>query len=109
MSFQARQGDVFFETVSADKVKRLRKKTDPIIAYGEVTGHCHRVIEPSMENLESYVDEQGDIFIMNPVGPIMIGHDEHGTIELPQGEWVMITRQREYDPADATRQRRVAD
>lgn len=109
MSFQARQGDVWFETVSADQVKKVRPKNDPILAHGEVTGHCHKICEPPISELEMYTDEQGDIFVMNPHGTIRVSHDEHGEVELPQGEWIRITRQREYDPSEATRQRRVAD
>lgn len=109
MSFQARQGDVFFETIPADKVNRLHKKADPILAHGEVTGHCHKICDPPISELEMYTDEQGDIFVMNPNGPIFVSHDEHGTVELPQGKWIRITRQREYDPSEANRQRRVAD
>lgn len=109
MSFQARQGDVFFEVISADKVNKTHKKNDPILAHGEVTGHCHKIYDPPISELEMYTDEAGDIFVMNPKGPIYVSHDEHGTVTLPQGQWIRITRQREYDPAANNRERRVAD
>jgi hypothetical protein len=39
----------------------------------------------------------------------LVGHDEHNVITLPANQWVCVTRQREYDPLSAERQRRVAD
>jgi hypothetical protein len=79
-----------------------------IIAYGEVTGHKHQIMSPSMDELDSRVDEKGDIFVRNQKGTITVEHDEHGTIVLPQNEWICISRQREYDPV-AEHERRVAD
>jgi hypothetical protein len=62
-----------------------------------------------MEELESYVDEQGDIFVMSKTQEIKVGHDEHGSVTLPANQWIRITRQREYDPLDAEKQRQVRD
>jgi len=106
---QARQGDVFFEAVSnlPDK-KQLKKKSDPILAYGEVTGHSHKIMSPSMSEVESYVDQNGDIFVKSDQD-IKVGHDEHDTITLPAGQFYCVTIQREYDPAAAEKERRVAD
>ena len=108
MSFQARQGDIFFKVV--DKLPEnanLKKKQDAILAYGEVTGHSHQITTP-ISDCESYVDENGDIYVRSH-NPILVGHDEHNVITLPANEWVCVTRQREYDPLSAERQRRVAD
>jgi len=106
--FQARQGDIFFQEVSAPK-KTGKSLSTPIIAYGEVTGHCHQIMDPSLEEMESVVDENGDIFVRNSNGPITIGHDEHGQVTLPKDTWVCITRQREYDPIEEIHERRVKD
>jgi hypothetical protein len=105
--FQARQGDVFFTQV--DGPKGTQKKISPILAYGEVTGHMHKIIDPSMDELDSYVDENGDIFVKNSKGPIIIAHDEHGSVTLPQDQWFSITRQREYDSVAAMKERQVKD
>ena len=107
MSFQARQGDIFFRTVSKIPTKGLKKKTDKILAYGEVTGHSHQ-ITTAISDCESYVDENGDIFIRS-TSEIQVGHDEHNTITLPANEWICVSRQRVYDPLAANRERRVAD
>jgi len=106
---QARQGDVFFEVVtSLPKKDQLKRKNDPILAYGEVTGHSHKIMSPPMSEVESYVDKSGDIFVKSDQ-PITVGHDEHDTITLDPGQLYCITIQREYDPAAAEKERRVSD
>ena len=106
--FQARQGDIFFRSISKlpEKVN-LNKKTDAILAYGEVTGHSHK-LTTDISDCESYVDENGDIYIRSDK-EMNVGHDEHNTITLPANEWICVTRQREYDVLSEERQRRVAD
>jgi hypothetical protein len=38
------------------------------------------------------------------------GHShQHNTIVLPAGQWICVSRQREYDPLAANRERRVLD
>ena len=106
--FQARQGDIFFKVVK--KVpKKIKKHTSNILAYGEVTGHSHKIISPLISEMESYVDERGDIYVMSALQEIKIGHDEHDEIILPKNEWICISRQREYDPLAAEKERQVAD
>ena len=106
MEFQARQGDIFFKKVSKIPTKGLKKKSDGILAYGEVTGHAHK-ISTNISDCESYVDEKGDIYIRSDK-EINVGHDEHDTIVLPANEWICVSRQREYSPLEAERQRKVA-
>ena len=105
--FQARQGDIFFQQIDKLPSKGLKKKADAILAYGEVTGHSHQ-ITTAISDCESYVDEKGDIYIRS-VNEIKVGHDEHNIITIPQGEWICVSRQREYDPLAEEKQRRVAD
>lgn len=107
MMFQARQGDIFFEAVK--KPRGSKKGIQPVIAYGEVTGHAHRIISPSMDQLQSYVDENGDIYVLSTQEEIKVGHEEHGPITLPPNQWYHIFRQREYDPNAAAKERQVAD
>jgi hypothetical protein len=110
MLFQARQGDIFFRTVSQDKLpKNLKKRDSNILAYGEVTGHSHKIMSPSIAEMESYVDTNGDIYVLSPTEDIRIGHDEHNVVVLPANEWVCVSRQREYDPLAVENERKVAD
>ncbi len=109
-TMQARQGDIFFKTVSKDNLpSKLKKKTDNILAYGEVTGHSHKIMSPSISEMESFVDEKGDIYVLSPNEDIRIGHDEHDVITLPKNEWICVSRQREYDPLAVEKERKVAD
>lgn len=114
--FQARQGDIFFKQVPGLPKKdpsapnsELKKKTDGIFAYGEVTGHAHKVISPAISDMDMYTDANGDIYVMSPNEDIKVGHDEHNVVTLPKDTWICISRQREYDPAAAEKERRVAD
>ena len=104
--FQSRQGDLFFRSVSKIPSKGLKKKTDAILAYGEMTGHSHS-ITTAISDCESYVDENGDIYIRSE-NEIVVGHDEHDNIILPANKWVCVSRQVEYNPLEKSRQR-VAD
>jgi hypothetical protein len=107
-NFQARQGDIFFRSISKLPEKaNLNKKTDAILAYGEQTGHAHKLTTP-ISDCESYVDENGDIYIRSDK-EMNVGHDEHNTITLPANEWICVTRQKEFDPLAADKQRKVAD
>ena len=107
-NFQARQGDIFFRSISKlpEKVN-LKKKRDAILAYGELTGHSHKLTTP-ISDCESYVDEQGDIYIRSDK-EMNVGHNEHNTITLPANEWICVSRQREYNPLAVDKQRKVAD
>lgn len=106
--FQARQGDLFFRSISKLPEKaNLNKKTDAILAYGEQTGHSHS-ITTAISDCESYVDESGDIYIRSE-NEIVVGHDEHDNIILPANEWICVSRQREYSPLEAERERKVRD
>ena len=109
MSFQSRQGDIFFEKVAKLPSKGLKKKTDNVFAYGEVTFHSHKAISPSLDQLEMYTDESGDIYVMSKTEDIKVWHDEHNVITLPANEWICVSRQREYSPLEMARERRVAD
>jgi len=95
---QQRQGDLLFVNVSTSNFEQGKKKSKPyktnILAYGEVTGHCHKITTP-IDDAKMFVTEDGDILISSDKD-VVIGHDEHGSITLPPGEYHM-TRQREYD------------
>lgn len=107
--FQARQGDIYFKACKKPDLSKLKKKNDNILAFGEVTGHAHAIKSHGIADYESYVDENGDIYILSTDKPIEVGHDEHNVITCPPNTWICVTRQREFDPQAAERERRVAD
>ena len=105
---QARQGDLWFRPKAPPTNRKPNPMKSLVLAHGEVTGHAHQITSPSISEMDSYVDESGDIFIKSDQ-PIVVDHDEHGTVTLDPGEWYCMSRQREYDPLAAERERQVAD
>ena len=97
----ARQGDILFTRIDA-LPKGLKKSKDSIVAYGEVTGHAHRVVEDT--GVAVLENEAGEKFV-EATEDWKVTHDEHGPIEFKAGTY-KVGRQREYAP-EAPRQ--VAD
>lgn len=96
-----RHGDVLIAPAAAIP-ERARPRTSPILAYGEVTGHSHRIAEP--ESAEFF--ELDGIIFMNVIAEsATVVHEEHRPITLPRGTY-RVWQQREYTP---TQSRRVAD
>lgn len=94
-----RQGDVLIVPVEeipggATKVRRDRGRI--VLAYGEVTGHAHVIASREAELLET-ADLQDRFLRVLAEGGVALRHEEHGTITLPRGEYV-VRRQREYMP-----------
>lgn len=89
-----RQGDVLIRRISRLPKQKATKRESGILAYGEVTGHAHKV-----EQLEkAEVLECGkDLYLRVSEDGVRIVHDEHAPIALPQGNYA-VTIQREYSP-----------
>jgi hypothetical protein len=102
--FQSRQGDLFFEEVAAPPTAAKKRET-PVLAYGEITGHCHQI-----KNFEGVaLLEDNDAIYMHGTNDIFVGHDEHADVACPKDKWIKVVRQREYDPLAAELERKVAD
>ena len=126
---QFRQGDVFVEQVRTRQPKGqpVSDQGRVILAYGEVTGHAHEVVEdshaaaresatavlyqanhanPATDLPPAQLFEQPDgtryLFVDRPC---LLTHQEHGPIALSPGCY-KVTRQREYSPEEL---RNVAD
>lgn len=91
---QYRQGDVLIEEVAALKCTNVvpRDAGRIILAYGEVTGHAHAIMEP---DALLYDDNEG--LYLKADGTVTLRHEEHGPVTIPQG-FYRVTRQREYSP-----------
>ena len=102
---QYRQGDVFIESIKAvpATAKPVKRKGDVILAYGEVTGHAHRIASP-LDAVD--VLQEAERIILNVHSPVTITHEEHGPVTLEPGVYESYV-QREYDPLEA--ERRVVD
>lgn len=89
-----RQGDVMFARISKSPSGERKKRENGIVAYGEVTGHMHRV--ECLEQAEVCEVENGLYLRVGEAG-VRIVHDEHAAIALPPGEFQVVL-QREYQP-----------
>ena len=84
--------------------KNLKKKENLILARGEATGHCHRVLTKGKEDAKLYKKQDGSLILkLNKTS--IIEHEEHNNITVKKGIYEIII-QREYEPEG---QRRVVD
>lgn len=88
-----RHGDVLIKGV-ATIPKSAQKHQGVTLAHGEVTGHSHR-IQPS-HAAQLWVHGNELFLEVKPTGATLV-HEEHQTIDLPQGLY-RVWRQREYRP-----------
>lgn len=103
---KSRQGDLRIEVV--DKIPKDAKKVDSlVIAEGETTGHKHQV-RPIQGTITIYDMPQMVKYVEVPKGGMAeLIHEEHGTIQLPEGvHQISIQKQYDYLKEQA---RRVAD
>jgi hypothetical protein len=79
-----------------------QRRPTPVLVRGEVTGHAHRVADPTSAEVW---ERHGQMFIAVVAASATIVHEEHKPITLPQG-YYRVWQQREYTPAAIVR---VAD
>ena len=89
-----RQGDVLIKKVEAVP-DGAEKRTDTVLAEGELTGHRHRVEDQA--TAEVFEDPYGTLFLRVIADQARVVHEEHGPIELETGVY-RVWRQREYSP-----------
>jgi len=99
-----RHGDVLVGSV--DKLPQGAKPRDGVtLAYGEVTGHSHRIADPN--TAETFVHD-GTIYLRVKTATADLIHEEHNTITLPKGVY-RVWIQREYEPDTSEGWRYVYD
>ena len=76
--------------------KRQPMTTPIILAYGEVTGHCHQIKD--IESVALYEDANGKMFL-RVIETAEVTHEEHFVISIPPGMYERIV-QREYSPEE---------
>lgn len=92
---QLRQGDILLvATTDQPDSEEVSTLVGGVIATGEATGHAHRVIhgEVKVDRSAMYVVSDGSTTLV---------HDEHDTIEIPEGTY-RVLRQREEGDQGAT-------
>jgi hypothetical protein len=90
-----RHGDVLIDGVPTIP-PGCRPRSDQVLAYGEMTGHSHRV-EPA-DAARLYEHESGLYLEVTGEGATVV-HEEHGPIALGAGCY-RVWRQREYTPRE---------
>ncbi len=93
-----RQGDIFVRQVEGIPSKAALQ-VEPVLAEGEVTGHQHRILDPETAQLFRHRE---DLYLDVVADFAQLVHDEHATIWLERGMYV-VWRQREYDPSRSRR------
>ena len=100
-----RQGDLGITPIK-ELPANLKKVESPILAYGEITGHNHRLLERTANQFEVLEDEKGNTYLkINQ--PTDLVHEEHKKITIEKGLY-FISHEREYDYAEQEL-KRVAD
>ena len=96
-----RQGDVLLrrrapltaaERANAQPVARDKGRV--ILAYGEVTGHAHALMDPGVAQLD--LTDGTRVLTVDPVSALLC-HEEHDALAIAGGTYEVI-RQREYSP-----------
>lgn len=91
-----RQGDVLLIAANVPEKATVRDSGRSVLARGEQTGH-HHVIQGDVDVLT--LPGVGTFTRVGPDGAELV-HDEHSTINVPQGDY-RVMRQREYSPERA--------
>ncbi len=88
-----RHGDILLTRIdSLPEGEELKHDGEYVLAYGEITGHAHRLTSEGMK-----VVKCDGIIYMSLVIPAPLTHEEHKTIEIPAGIY-RLNHEREYDP-----------
>ena len=91
-----RQGDVLIKQIKSvpKTAKKVENGERVVLAYGEVTGHCHQI--STKEAQEFSLDKQRFIKLEENA---KLNHEEHSTITFPKGNYEII-QQVQYTPEE---------
>lgn len=89
-----RQGDVLIRRISGLPTQKAAPRPNGILAYGEVTGHAHKVEDLACAEV---LEIGGGLYVHVGDEGVRIVHDEHAPISLPPGNYE-VEIQREYTP-----------
>jgi hypothetical protein len=88
-----RHGDVLIRKI-ASLPTGVHQHDGATLAYGEVTGHSHRLQQTQAVQLWA---RGNDLFLEVKASSATLIHEEHQAIELPHG-FYRVWKQREYRP-----------
>lgn len=93
------QGDVLLikmKSIPDNKKEYVRQNGKIILAWGEKTGHHHRIED---NTTQAWVDENDTVWleVKDLIEEAKVLHEEHGEIQLPTGCYKVIREQREFE------------
>jgi hypothetical protein len=92
--FIARHGDILIRGI--DKLPVGLKKIDnPILAYGEATGHHHKLVKEREQQFDIFEDSLGNKYLQINE-PTDLVHEEHKKITIEKG-FYFIDHEQEYN------------
>ncbi len=85
--FVARQGDVLLFRVTGLPKDAVAVKTngDVILAYGEVTGHAHRIKRDQTKEVSARIFDLGAERYLRIAEKVALTHEEHTAVFLEAG------------------------
>ena len=89
-----RQGDVLIRAIKSLPTQKAQPRLTGILAFGEVTGHAHKVEDLTRAQL---LEIENGLFLRVGEDGVRIIHEEHAPITLPPGNYE-VEIQREYTP-----------
>lgn len=101
----ARHGDVLLVPVDKPEGELVAHKGMFPLAFGEVTGHSHKLAVKNPDNLKVYQKGVSLFLVLMEVGTLT--HEEHSTIEIQPGTY-RRDMEREWDYAQKS-MRKVQD
>lgn len=92
-----RHGDLLIKPIK-ELPKNLKRRKNNILAYGEATGHHHKLTanELSNKDIQVWFDEQVKVFFETKE-KTSLSHQEHKTIEIEKGRYGVVV-ERARDP-----------
>ena len=101
-----RHGDVIIvEAEDTKDTTNLTERKEKVLAYGEVTGHAHRIKQENGD-VAIFEEKNGQLFFQVKSDKATITHEEHKPLELDKGNYHVYI-QKEYDEFEE--ERRVRD
>lgn len=97
-----RHGDIMIGKIATLPAQAVVRQGSPVLAWGEVTGHSHRIEDPRSA---VFYTAQGQGYFEVVSESARLIHEEHGPIVLAHGIY-RFWHQREYTPGEI---RRVVD
>lgn len=83
-----RHGDV--QLIPVNSIPEAKKLDRKELAYGEVTGHAHRI-----DIGEIFETKEGELYL-NVEKLSRVSHEEHKTVAIPKGKYRIIIK-RQYN------------